>query len=49
MGNIYNKIIMNTEEIKKWLPHRDPLLLVDNVHQLNLGENIISSKLYLRI
>lgn len=45
MGSIFNKIVMNTEEIKKCLPHRDPLLLIDTVHELNLGESIITSKL----
>ncbi|WP_397600496.1 3-hydroxyacyl-ACP dehydratase FabZ [Silvanigrella sp.] len=45
MGSIFDKIIMNTEEIKKCLPHRDPLLLIDSVHDLKLGESIITSKL----
>jgi 3-hydroxyacyl-[acyl-carrier-protein] dehydratase len=45
MGNIFNKVAMNLEEIKKCLPHRDPLLLIDAIHELNLDENITASKL----
>jgi 3-hydroxyacyl-[acyl-carrier-protein] dehydratase len=45
MINIYDKIIMNIEEIKEWLPHRSPLLLIDSVNQLSIGETIVTSKL----
>lgn len=35
---------MDVTEIKKWLPHRYPFLLVDRVVELNLGESIIAYK-----
>ncbi len=45
MDNIFNKTAMTMEDIKKVIPHRDPLLLIDCVHEINLGKNIITSKL----
>ena len=45
MGYEFNKIIMNIEEIKKCIPHRDPLIIVEAVHELNIDNNIITSKL----
>lgn len=36
--------MMDVTEIKKWLPHRYPFLLVDRVVELNLGESIIAYK-----
>ncbi len=45
MDNIFNKTAMNMEEIKKVIPHRGPLLLIDTVHEINLGKNIVASKL----
>lgn len=35
---------MDVTEIKKWLPHRYPFLLVDRVTELNLGESICAYK-----
>ena len=35
---------MNVEEIREYLPHRYPFLLVDRVVELNEGENIIAYK-----
>ncbi|APJ05199.1 hypothetical protein AXG55_13355 [Silvanigrella aquatica] len=37
--------MMNVEEIKKCIPHRSPLLLIEAVHELNIDKNIITSKL----
>ena len=36
--------MMEIEEIKKYLPHRYPFLLVDRVVELNLGESIVAYK-----
>ncbi|MGS2717097.1 3-hydroxyacyl-ACP dehydratase FabZ [Eionea flava] len=35
---------MDVTEIKKWLPHRYPFLLVDRVVDLKIGESIIAYK-----
>lgn len=35
--------LMNQEEIKKIIPHRDPMLLVTTVEQLETGESIITT------
>jgi 3-hydroxyacyl-[acyl-carrier-protein] dehydratase len=45
MGNIFSKVVMDIEEIKKCLPHRDPLLLIDAIHELKLNESIVTSRL----
>ena len=36
--------MMDIEEIKEYLPHRYPFLLVDRVVELNLGESIVAYK-----
>jgi 3-hydroxyacyl-[acyl-carrier-protein] dehydratase len=36
--------MMYIEEIREYLPHRYPFLLVDRVEVVNLGENIIAYK-----
>jgi 3-hydroxyacyl-[acyl-carrier-protein] dehydratase len=35
---------MDVTEIKKWLPHRYPFLLVDRVIDLQIGESIVAYK-----
>ena len=35
---------MDIEEIRQYLPHRYPFLLVDRVVELNLGESIVAYK-----
>lgn len=35
---------MNIQEIKNYLPHRYPFLLVDRVTELNVGESIVAYK-----
>lgn len=35
---------MDTDEIRTYLPHRYPFLLVDRVVELNLGESIVAYK-----
>lgn len=37
-------ILMNSDAIKTVIPHRFPLLLVDNVHELVLEKKIIASR-----
>ena len=37
-------IVMDVKEIRKYLPHRYPFLLVDRVVSLTLGESIIAYK-----
>ena len=36
--------VMNIDEIKEYLPHRYPFLLVDRVVELNVGESIVAYK-----
>ncbi|MEH6588820.1 MAG: 3-hydroxyacyl-ACP dehydratase FabZ [Halioglobus sp.] len=36
--------MMDINEIRKYLPHRYPFLLVDRVVELNLGESIVAYK-----
>jgi 3-hydroxyacyl-[acyl-carrier-protein] dehydratase len=42
-----DKIIMDVEKIKEVIPHRDPFLLLDSVHELISGKSIIASKMLL--
>lgn len=37
-------MIMDVNEIREYLPHRYPFLLVDRVVELNLGESIVGYK-----
>lgn len=36
--------MMDVKEIRKYLPHRYPFLLVDRVTEINLGESIVAYK-----
>ena len=36
--------MMDVNEIRRYLPHRYPFLLVDRVVELNLGESIVAYK-----
>ena len=36
--------MMDSSEIRKYLPHRYPFLLVDRVVEINLGESIVAYK-----
>lgn len=36
-------VIMDKEEIKTIIPHRDPLLLIENVHELETEKRILAS------
>ena len=37
-------MIMDVKEIREYLPHRYPFLLVDRVTELNLGDSIVAYK-----
>ncbi len=37
-------MIMDVKEVREYLPHRYPFLLVDRVTELNLGESIVAYK-----
>ena len=37
-------MLMDVREIREYLPHRYPFLLVDRVMELNLGESIVAYK-----
>ena len=37
-------MVMDVKEIREYLPHRYPFLLVDRVTELNLGESIVAYK-----
>ncbi|MCO4837430.1 MAG: 3-hydroxyacyl-ACP dehydratase FabZ [Oceanospirillaceae bacterium] len=37
-------MVMDVKEIREYLPHRYPFLLVDRVTQINLGESIVAYK-----
>ena len=38
------KVDIKIEEIQEFLPHRYPMLLVDRVIEIELGENIVAYK-----
>ena len=38
------KVDIKIEEIQEFLPHRYPMLLVDRVIEMELGENIVAYK-----
>ncbi|MDC0085724.1 3-hydroxyacyl-ACP dehydratase FabZ, partial [Oceanospirillaceae bacterium] len=37
-------MVMDVKEIREYLPHRYPFLLVDRVTELNLGDSIVAYK-----
>lgn len=38
-----SKIVMNKEQIKEIIPHREPMLMIDNVIEMKNGESIITN------
>ena len=38
-------MLLNKEQIKEIIPHREPFLLVDEVEELNVGESIVARKI----
>ena len=43
-GSAGETLVMDVNEIREYLPHRYPFLLVDRVIELNLGESIVAVK-----
>lgn len=37
-------MLMNREQIKEVLPHREPFLLVDEVEEMEVGKSIVAKK-----
>ena len=37
-------IVLNQEQIKEIIPHRDPFLLIDEVLEMELGKRIVARK-----
>ena len=37
-------MLMNQEQIKEVIPHREPLLLVDQVEEMEVGKSIVATK-----
>ena len=37
------KLLMTTDEVKKVIPHREPMLLVDNVVQMEPEQSITTT------
>ena len=37
-------MLMNKEQIKEVLPHREPFLLVDQVEEMEVGKSIVATK-----
>ena len=37
-------MLMNKEQIKEVLPHREPFLLVDQVEEMDVGKSIVATK-----
>ena len=37
-------MLLNKEQIKEIIPHREPFMLVDEVEELNVGESIVARK-----
>ena len=38
-------MLMNREQIKEVLPHREPFLLVDEVEEMEVGKSIVAKRL----
>lgn len=37
-------VLMNQEQIKKIIPHRDPFLLIDEINELEIGKKVVATK-----
>lgn len=37
-------ILMNKEQIKEIIPHRDPFLLIDEINELEIGKRVVATK-----
>ena len=41
------EVLLNQEQIKEIIPHRDPFLLIDEVLEMEIGKRIVARK-YIR-
>jgi len=37
-------VVLNKEQIKEIIPHRDPFLLIDEVNELEVGKRVVATK-----
>lgn len=37
-------VVLNKEQIKEIIPHRDPFLLIDEVNELEIGKRVVATK-----
>ena len=37
-------VLMNKEQIKEIIPHRDPFLLIDEINELEIGKRVVATK-----
>lgn len=37
-------VLLNKEQIKEIIPHRDPFLLIDEINEMELGKRVIATK-----
>ena len=37
-------VIMDKEQIKEVIPHRDPFLLIDEINELEVGKRVVATK-----
>lgn len=37
-------VLMNKEQIKEIIPHRDPFLLIDEINELEVGKRVVATK-----
>ncbi len=37
-------VLMDKEQIKEIIPHRDPLLLIDEINELEIGKRVVATK-----
>lgn len=37
-------VLLNKEQIKEIIPHRDPFLLIDEINEMELGKRVVATK-----
>ena len=37
-------VVMDKEQIKEIIPHRDPFLLIDEINELEVGKRVVATK-----
>ena len=38
------EVVMNKEQIKEIIPHRDPFLLIDEINEIEVGKRVVATK-----